>query len=177
MNRKKSTLRFIVIAAVTIDGKIAFNSKHFTNWTSKEDKNFLHKILDTCDVVVVGHKTYEVAVKPLSERNCIVLTSKVRGSKQVKPNCLYCNPEKIDLKGLIAKFGYKKIAILGGSQTYTYCLENKLLNEIFLTIEPIVFGQGLNLFQSKKSLMVKFTLGSVKKLNTQGSLLLHYVKV
>jgi dihydrofolate reductase len=177
MSHKKSAPRFIAIAAVTIDGKIALHSKHFTNWTSKEDKVFLHEILDTCDLVLVGRNTYEIARKPLSKRNCIVLTTKIDKIKQVNERLLFCNPKRVDLEKLVRERAYKKIAVLGGSQAYTYCLEKKLLDEIFLTIEPLVFGLGLNLFQTNRFRLKKFKLRSVKRLNPQGSLLLHYIKI
>ena len=69
-----------------------------------------------------------------------------------------------------------------------------MLDELYLTIEPIVFGKGINLFSdgpipllSKEGLELapaltrgevikyqKFKLISAKKLNRQGSILLHY---
>ncbi|MDO8575841.1 MAG: dihydrofolate reductase family protein [bacterium] len=68
------------------------------------------------------------------------------------------------------------MAVLGGTQTYTYFLENDLLDEIYLTIEPVVFGRGLNLFESSKGINASFHLESTKQLNDNGSLLLHYAK-
>ena len=69
------------------------------------------------------------------------------------------------------------VAVLGGTQTYTYFLENDLLDELYLTIEPIIFGRGLNLFESTKDALAKFRLESTKQLNEKGSLLLHYIKL
>ena len=48
----------IVIAAVTIDGKIAKGPNHMSNWTSKEDKVFMRALLAKSDVVIVGNNTY-----------------------------------------------------------------------------------------------------------------------
>lgn len=168
---KKST--YIAIAATTIDGRIAKHSKHFSSWTSVEDKNFLHAILDTCDVILVGRATYDMAKKPLSKRNCIVLTRDTNGKKNL-PGLTYLNPAKKSLAQLVKKCGYKKIGILGGEQIYSYCLEKNLLDELFLTIEPVSFGYGLSLFKTKK--LAAWKLKSIKKLNNKGSLLLHYLR-
>ncbi len=168
---KKPT--YIAIAATTIDGRIAKHSRHFSSWTSPEDKNFLHAILDTCDVILVGRSTYDMAKKPLSKRNCIVLTRSTENKKD-GPGLIYINPAKKSLTQLVKKHGYKKIGILGGEQIYSYCLEKNLLDELFLTIEPVSFGFGLSLFKTKK--LAKWKLNSVKKLNKKGSLLLHYLK-
>jgi len=198
--------KYIAIAAITLDGKIAQGPNHMSSWTSKEDKDFLHRMLDKCDVVLVGNNTYKTAIKPLSKRNCIVLTRAApllplgEGAAMHRAadegSVIYCNPQKSDIKKLIRDRKHKTVAILGGAQTYTFCLQNNLLDELYLTIEPIVFGHGMDLFSvfpllplgegtpmqrgvdegSKKSKDYKFKLLSIKKLNKQGSLLLHYKK-
>ncbi len=166
--------KFIAVAAITIDGKIAKNSHHFSNWTCKEDKDFLHDILDTCDVVLVGNSTYKMAIKPLSKRNCIVLTRDLK-NKQNLPLLTYCDPTKQSLQKIVIKNKYKKICVLGGTQIYSYCLERGLIDELYLTIEPLTFGLGLPLFETKKS--SRWRLKSSKQLNKHGSILLHYIKI
>ena len=178
--------KYIAIAAMTLDGKIARHKNHMSNWTSKEDKVFMHALLDKCDAIIVGNNTYKTAIKPLSKRNCIVLTH----SKVLPPMgegvprsgtdegfLTYINPQKSDIKKLIRVLNYKTIAILGGAQTYSYCLKNNLLDGLYLTIEPLVFGKGINLIADDIQLDKKFKLIFSKKLNKQGSLLLYYKKI
>ena len=168
--------KYLAIAAITLDGKIAKNSKHVSDWTSKEDKVFMRALLDECDVIIVGNNTYKTAIKPLSKRNCIVFSKSVNQLISKSINLTYINPQKSDLKKLIRAKKYKKIAILGGAQTYSYCLQNNLLDELYLTIEPIVFGQGINLFANNYQPNKKFKLVSATKLNKHGTVLLHYQK-
>ena len=165
--------KYIAVVAITIDGKIAKNSHHFSNWTCKEDKDFLHTILDTCEAVLVGNSTYKMALKPLSKRSCIVLTRSFKSENQ--PLLTYCNPAIESLKDIIKKNKYKKICVLGGTQIYSYCLEHNLIDELYLTIEPLTFGPGLPLFETKKT--SQWRLKSSKQLNKRGSILLHYVKI
>ena len=169
--------KYIAIAAITIDGKIAKGPKHFSDWTSPEDKKFMRALLDKCDVIIVGNNTYKTAIKPLSKRNCIVFTSKTSSTSRKSNRLLYCNPARTDIKKIISKLKYHNVAILGGAQTYTYCLENNLLDELYLTIEPIIFGKGINLFTSSNSVDFRLKLVSIQKLNKQGSLLLHYRQI
>ncbi len=181
---------FSLIAVCTIDGKIARHSSHMTDWSSKEDKDFLHKMLDSSDAVVVGRNTYEVAKGPLSKRNCIVFTSSVAGKSGVdqKMSLLaYLDPERAGIVGFCSEQDYMKVAVLGGTRTFTYFLQRGLADEIFLTIEPLVFGEGLPLFDcglggagpsgragADGGNGVVFDLVSVKKLNNKGTVLLHY---
>lgn len=167
--------KFLAIAAVTLDGKIAKGPSHMSNWTSKEDKVFMRALLDKCDVIIVGNNTYKTAIKPLSKRNCIVISRSVI-SKQKTEKPQYCQRDKKQLQKIIRSGGYKKIAILGGARTYTFCLQNKMLDEIYLTIEPLVFGRGINLFADAKNFEKTFKLAAVKKLNNKGSILLRYKK-
>jgi dihydrofolate reductase len=68
----------------------------------------------------------------------------------------------------------KKIAILGGAQTYAWCLEQGIFDELYLTVEPIVFGRGINLFGDKTPLDKKFRLKKIQTFNKQGTILFHY---
>ena len=138
---------FIAIAAITLDGKIAKNSHQFSfDWTSKEDKKAFQAELKKFDAVVVGSNTFKTAIEPLKKRNTIVLTSKVKNTIEKFPHVWFCNFKTINLKAFISSLGLKKIAILGGSHVYTYCLEKNLIDELVLTIEPVVFGRGISLF-------------------------------
>ncbi len=169
--------KYIAIAAVTLDGKIAKDSEHLsTEWTSEEDKIIFRKLLKECDAVLVGRKTWETAMGHLSKRNCIVLTRSVEGIKKENEKLVFINSKKTDLKTYIINKGYQKVAILGGSQVYTYCLENEMLDELYLTVEPIVFSKGVDLFASQNFLEHKFKLVSMEKLNEQGTMFIHYSK-
>lgn len=167
---------FSLFAVCTIDGKIAKNSKHMTDWSSKEDKTFLHRHLDLCDVVIIGKNTFEVATGPLSKRNCIVFSSSAKGVEQKNPNLVFLNPQEEDLLKFLEKKNYSKVAVLGGTKCFSYFLENNLVDKIYLTIEPLVFGGGLPLFEAKTD-QKKFVLILVQKLNTLGTILLEYKAV
>lgn len=163
---------YLAIAAVSLDGRIGAHEKHFSDWTSKEDKKFMRALLEKCNVIIVGNSTYKTAIVPLSKRNCIVLTRSVKKQKQEAPNLLYLNPKGANVKTAIKKAGYRKVAVLGGAQTYAYCLEHKLLTDLYLTIEPVIFGAGIPLFAGKYKLR-KTKVVSVRTLNRKGTVLIH----
>lgn len=170
--------KYLAIAAITLDGKIAKDDNHLsTEWTSEEDKIVFRKLLKECDVVLIGKKTWETAKGPLAKRNCIVLTRSVAGIRQEHNLLTFINAEKASLKQFITDRHYNTVGILGGAQVYAYCLEHGMIDELYLTVEPIVFGTGISLFTSKDVLNAKFELISLDKLNEQGSLLLKYKRV
>ncbi len=172
---KNSKIVCIAAVAMTIDGKIARYSGHASNWTSKEDKRHLHKIEDSCDVMVVGRKSYKLAQKPLSKRNVVVFTRSVETTQKESERLVLLNPQNVDFVKFAAEKNYSRACVLGGPEIYSYFLEHNLLDELYITVEPLVFGEGLGLFNRPVETK-NFKLKSVKKLNKCGTLLQHYVK-
>lgn len=170
-------LNFYAVAVITVDGKIARDSSHMADWSSKEDKDFLYEKMSESDVIILGNNTYKIAKDKLTERkrNCIVFTNSIDKTKKENELLLYVNPNNVDILNLMNEHSYKNICVLGGSKTYSYFLEKDLLDELFITIEPVIFGKGISLFGEDVH-EKKFELVSVKKLNDKGTILLSYIK-
>ena len=166
-------IKFVGYVASSIDGRIAKDIRSGTDWTSKEDWNFFQKSLARMDAVIVGHNTYKVAEDKLKWRNSIVLTSKVKKTKTIG-KVVFFNPKKSGLKQFLQKTKYENIAVIGGPGVYNFCLENKMLDELFVTIEPYVFTDGVPMFLGNNFKKYKFSLQSINKLNKKGTILLHY---
>ena len=155
--------------ATTIDGKIAKNSSHFPSWTSKEDKKMFAKISKEHKVVMMGEKTFDTFPAPLKERLNVVFTfkknpPKIKGVKWVSGDILTVLQE-------LEKDGYKTALLGGGAYLNSSFLEKKLIDEIIITIEPKIFGQGLSLFQ--KDFDINLKLLDIKKIN-KNSIVLKY---
>jgi dihydrofolate reductase len=172
----KKQVKYTAYVATSIDGRISESRRSKVDWASSEDWAFFQKALKGMDVVVVGYNTYKVSENRIKRRNAIVLTSKVNMPK-TQGLVVFLNPKKSDLKKFIQSKNYKKVAVIGGPQVYNFCLENKMLDELFVTIEPYVFTSGVPMFSGKSFKKHNFTLLSVKKLNKTGTILLHYKKI
>ena len=156
--------------AATVDGRISLTDTSLPDWTSAEDAKFLKKSLATCDAVVVGRNTYIAAESRLKKRRTFVLTSRVKTQTE-DGSVTFVNPKSVDLAKLLE--GYRKVAVLGGGSAYRYMLEAGLIDELFVTIEPLIFGRGKEMI-SNGTRTTRATLQSVKKLNKRGTILLHY---
>jgi|SRR3989338_1536483 len=166
---------YYAVAAATIDGFIARYPGQSSSWTSKEDHRHLQEMENNADVLLLGRTTYITAKKALSKRNCIVLTSRVKSIKKVNDKLVYINPKKADIEKFVKEKKYGKVCVLGGRGAYNYCLKKKLLDEIWLTVEPLLFGSGIGMFSEGIS-TGRMKLVSMKKLNSKGTILLHYKK-
>jgi dihydrofolate reductase len=167
--------KVLAIVAVTLDGKIARSTNHPSDWTSPEDKIVLRKLISETEAIIIGHTTYLLHESRLAKRQCIVFTRGVVNTKRVNENLLLYNPEGLTPMQKILE-PYRSIALLGGSQIYSYFFDHGLVDEIHLTIEPVIFGEGLDFLRSKGPLDTQFQLVSMEKLNPQGAVYLHYRK-
>lgn len=155
--------------AISLDGKIAKDSQHFADWTSKEDKKMFSQVSKDCGVVLMGENTFKTFPAPLKERLNVIFSERedVKNSDNVR--FVKGEPELV-LKNLETE-GYKKALLGGGSFLNSLFLEKKLVDEIMITIEPKIFGQGLSLFN--KDLDANLELLEVKKLN-DNAIFIHY---
>ena len=167
---EKRKTRYVAYVATSIDGKISLTRNKMPVWTSKEDWKFLQDELSKAEAVVVGRNTYKAAAKHLRKRNTYVLSSRVKNIFR-KDTVTFINPKRVDLRELFSS--YKRVAILGGGRVYQTMLEKKLLDEIYVTIEPLIFGRGKEMFVGGTD-TIQLHLLSTLKLNKKGSLLLHY---
>jgi dihydrofolate reductase len=81
------------------------------------------------------------------------------------------NEVPADLVKRLADEGANGLAICGGSSIYTLFMEAGVVDELYITVEPLLFGQGLALFSDK--LETDLRLLDVSKLN-DNAVLLHY---
>ena len=168
--RSRRKPKFVGFVAATVDGRISLTKNKLPDWTSEEDWRFFQKSLVCFDAFVVGRNTYESAAKRLQKRNTYVLSSRPKTILR-QENVTFVNPDRVNLAQLFRK--YKNVAVLGGGAVYRYMAEQKLLDEIYVTFEPLVFGRGKEMFAGGTK-TIKLCLLSIRKLNKKGTLLLHY---
>lgn len=157
-----------IVAAVSADGFIALNDQHLSlDWTSKEDKRKFVELTKRAGVMIMGRKTFETIGKVLPGRKTYVYTSGHIDSEGVESTSL---PPK-ELISRLEQQGFSEAALVGGQAVYDLFLKEDAVDEIYLTIEPVMFGQGLTL--SKTIADKRLKLLKHEKLNDD-TLLLHY---
>lgn len=140
-------MHVFLIAALTADGYIARDASQIsTKWTSKADAQFFTERTKQARVCVMGSTTFDTINRPLPGRTTIVMTRNAakyqQWGDQVRPFNL--TPQQL-LQQLEAD-GYSEVAICGGTSVYTQFMQAGLVKRLYLTVEPVVFGTGLRLF-------------------------------
>ncbi len=140
------------------------------SWTSQEDWRFFQKSLARVDAVVVGRHTYQAAADRLRQRQTFVLSRRLKTIRR-RETVTFVNPARVKLVQVLEK--YETVAVLGGGEVYRFMLESGLLDEIFVTIEPLILGRGKAMFVGGTHI-TRVSLLAVRRLNRAGTLLLHY---
>ncbi len=165
-------IKTILIAAISADGKIAERAEQSSlDWTSKEDTQFFVKRTKEAGVVIMGRKTFETIGKPLKERLIVVMTSSIEDKASQEEVLEYTSASPKELLENLDRRGYKEAAICGGSSVYSQFLKEDLVDELYLTIEPVLFGDGVP-FAAGFGRLNLYLIDSTK-LNDQ-AVLLHY---
>ncbi len=137
----------IAIAAQSLDGFIATDSDQFINWTSKEDKRHFAKHTTEAGVIIVGRRTYEtfpITLRPLKNRLNFVLTN----NPQTLPEHPDIIPDNspLDILRELDRRACRRAFVIGGASVYRQFLEQKLIEQLWLTVEPVILGDGIKLF-------------------------------
>ncbi len=160
-------MKVILIVALSADGFIAKDSDHFADWTSKEDKKLFVDLTRESGVVIMGRNTFETIGKALPGRLNMVYTSKKLADKNIEATA----EEPTLLLNRLAERGFNKVAVCGGQSIYDLFLKENLVDELYITVEPKLFGNGITLSKSFSDTELK--LIELKKLNND-TLNLHY---
>lgn len=157
---------------ITANGYIATEDDK-VNWISKESwKSYLNTIRKM-DAVIIGRRTYNLMPRKEFQKNClyIVLTHKklVKGKMA---NMIFTSKSPKEIISFLKKQGFKKVCVAGGGKTNASFMKAGLIDEIYLDVEPIILGRGIQLFSSN-NFKNKLRLLGIKKLN-KNTLQLHF---
>lgn len=120
-------------------------------------------------VVIMGDKTFFTFPKSLPGRLNVVFTLEKNPPKKSGVKWVSGEPEKVleDLE----RDGYKSAILGGGAYVNSEFLKRGLIEEIWLTVEPKIFGDGLGVFGGDFEIDLK--LLDVEKIN-ENSIVLKY---
>ena len=162
-------MKVFLIAAVSADGFIAKDAGHSAFWTSKEDKQRFVTLTKQAGVVVMGSQTYKTLPRALKERTNIVYT---RQADKTYEGAEVTQDDPHTLLTKLEARGFKEVAICGGSQIYTMFLKAQAVQKIYLTVEPILFGKGINVFNEDCNTHLKLLSSEI---TPPGTILLEYL--
>lgn len=173
-------MKIILVFVTTLDGKITkWGLPDVRIWTSGEDQKYFSGLWKTNRLIVMGSKTFNVnPVKVSSGQHIVVMTRfpEQYKNQEIPGSLEFVSQSPASLAERFAKEGYMQMMVAGGAHVATSFLKEQLIDEIWLTIEPKIFGTGGN-FVIEESLDMDLQLLSYEKVNEQGTLITKYAVI
>ena len=166
-------MKVTMLAVVTLDGKLGRGPAHFVNWSSREDKRLFMGETKRIGVVIMGHNTYKTMPAPLPGRLHVVVTHDAAAQVAIPGVVEFTEMTPAGIVADLEARGYSEVVLGGGAQIYTLFLEAGLVDEISLTVEPLIFGKGIDLFDGVQ-FDVRARLLQIDRLNDTGTVRLLY---
>ena len=144
-------MKLILLMALTFDGKIARDANHFPDWTGSADKRFFARLSRAAGVVIMGAKTFDTLGAPLPGRKNVVL-SRDPGRISRSPDLIFTARPPGEVIAALAAEGYTEAILAGGARINTLFAAAGLIDEVIVTVSPLIFGSGLSLFDARLDL-------------------------
>lgn len=149
--------KLFLFIATSLDGYIAKpnDDLSFLKLVEKEGEDYGYaKFTDTIDTIILGRKTYDYVVKEIGSshydngnRNVYVIT---RTERQSAGKTTFYTGNLAELVQRLKSENGKNIYCDGGAEIINELLKNDLIDELIISVIPILLGNGTRLFKDNR---------------------------
>ena len=170
-------MKTVLIFVSTLDGKVTkWGDPHVRSWSSQEDQDYFKTTWDNNRLIIMGSNTFDVEpIKPTSNHLLVILTGQPSKYKsyEIAGQLEFRNESPVHLAKRLENEGHEHMLVVGGAHVATSFLKDQLVDELWLTIEPRIFGVGGN-FAIEDQLDINLQLISSETVNKEGTLITKY---
>jgi len=139
-------MKVILYMCITVNGLIAKEDDD-TSWISEEEWNTYKEIAKRVGNIIVGHRTYDIFTKQvefeeIKEAKFVVVAN--NNVQLVSDNHTVVKTPEEALKLFNNE---DEVLVVGGGILNSTFIKQGLIDEIYIDIEPIIFGKGIPLFK------------------------------
>ncbi|MBD0369102.1 MAG: dihydrofolate reductase [Flavisolibacter sp.] len=150
-----SPRKVILFIAMSLDGYIAKRNDDlsFLSLVEKQGEDYgYNDFIRTVDTVILGRKTYDKVLSmgydfPHKDKESYIIT---RTPRPAIGNTRFHTGDVNDLVANLKCKEGKNIFIDGGAQVINELLKNNLVDEMYISIIPILLGDGISLFKNER---------------------------
>lgn len=170
-------MKTVLVFVSTLDGKVTkWGDPHVKSWSSQKDQDYFNKVWANAGLIIMGSKTFNAEpFRPSLNHLLIVMTSRPAKykSQEVLGKLEFTDKSPHQLAKRFENEGHELMLVVGGAHIATSFLKDQLVDEIWLTIEPKIFGVGGN-FVIEEQLDINLRLINLEKVNEQGTIITKY---
>jgi dihydrofolate reductase len=147
----KNDRKIILYIAMSLDGYIAKpnDDLSFLSIVEKEGEDYgYNDFVATVDTVLIGRKTYDWVTKqvefPHADKTAYVITRTPRPSIG---NTFFYTGDIVELINKLKSEPGRNIFCDGGAEIVNELLKNNLIDELIISVIPVLVGEGTRLFK------------------------------
>ena len=161
--------KVVLFIASSLDGYIA-TEEHNLDWlftVEGEGDNGYSKFYDTVDTVLMGRITYDWIIEhekqifPYKDKECYVFS---RTKKDNNEHVTFISDEVVQFTNKLKNRNSGNIWVVGGGDLVHSFIKNKLIDELIITVAPVLLGTGIPLFKSN-GFQTPLSLKSINRYN------------
>ncbi|MGA9227726.1 MAG: dihydrofolate reductase family protein [Mesobacillus sp.] len=173
MNNERNLAIYI---ATSLDGYIAREDDSL-DWLFKvegEGDNGYSLFYETVDTILIGKRTYDWVMEhengdfPYKNKECYVFS---RTAHENTEFVKFISGNVVDFTNTLKREEGKRIWLVGGGELIHSFLKEKLVDELIMTVAPVLIGKGICLFK-EFDFDLEFSLKGMKQFNQFAEL--HY---
>jgi len=165
-------MKVILIMTATVDGFISRDSNDPAEFADAFDMHFFTKETQRIGTVIYGMNSYRILGEPFPGILNMVMSTSPNIGENVPGVLEFFSGTPQELLERLEKRGVREVALIGGAQLNGSFFFENLIDEIYVTVAPLLFGQGVNI-STGYDLETKLSLLDVRPLGDNGALL-HY---
>ncbi len=159
-------MKLTVYMAISIDG-LTTRGDTDSDWVSKSDWDQFYSYINANDAVIMGRKTMEQFGEDFPiEGPLNVVLSRNKDIQKNEEKLIITNSSPKELIELIEAKNLSNVLLIGGSDVNQQFIESSLVDEIVLSVHPLVIGNGMQIF-GNKPLNTKLELIDTKSINDE----------
>ena len=170
-------MKTILIFVSSLDGKVTkWGQPHVSSWSSHQDQDYYKKVLNESRLIVMGSNTFNADIfHPSTDHQLIIMTKHRDKYKnlEIPGQIEFSSESPNELTARFLSKGHQCMLVVGGPHIATSFLKEQLIDELWLTFEPKIFGIGDN-FAIGVKLDINLRLIHFEKVNEQGTLIIKY---
>ena len=174
-------MHLVLVAAQSLDGFITKHAAPGIAFTSPEDKRHFRRAVADFEVYFFGAETYRVSRDFIRDRlpaaplRVVLTRSPARFAADAAPGRFeFTDAPPADLVRDLEARGLRRGAVLGGSHLHSLFFAAGLVDELWLTVEPVLFGGGTPLLHAPAE--VALDLAATEQLGPSTLLLKYRVR-
>lgn len=138
--------KIILGVALSLDGKIEGPAGEY-DWCLTDQDYGMSEFLSSVDTLFMGRKTFEVAgSNPFPKMQCYVFSNRLADPP---PGIQVVRGDFVSMARTLKQKEGKDIWLFGGAALFDLFLQHRLVDELWLSVHPLILGSGKWLFPAE----------------------------